>query len=159
MWDLEDRVQMAEGCSRQNCPACNTKAARLGRIWLHARVDVRGVPRRYQNASQSSPVQATPGQARPGQASGARVKSSQVLVLVLQGVVLFCIDGQVWTLDLRPEGCDGERLYAGQPKADTKADITLTLSDNNFVQLVMGKISAQTVTVHACTACHCQQMC
>ncbi len=33
----------------------------------------------------------------------------------------------------------------GSPKDDEKADITLTLSDANFVQLVMGKLNPQQV--------------
>ncbi|KAG2489785.1 hypothetical protein HYH03_011735 [Edaphochlamys debaryana] len=59
----------------------------------------------------------------------------------VKGVVVFKIDDDEWTLDLS-EGSEGE-LYEGPPKGETKADLTLTVSDANFVQLVMGKLNPQ----------------
>lgn len=58
-----------------------------------------------------------------------------------QGMVVFKIDGDEWTLDLRPG--KGE-LHQGTPKED-KADITLTITDDNFAKLVMGKLNPQQV--------------
>lgn len=49
---------------------------------------------------------------------------------------------QDWTLDLRPESGSGS-LSAGAPKE--KADITLTMSDAVFAQLVAGKLNPQNV--------------
>ncbi len=65
------------------------------------------------------------------------------LCTIPQGIVVFKIDDAEWTLDLRPEAT-GERLYEGPPKED-KADITLTVTDANFAQLVMGKLNPQQV--------------
>lgn len=55
-----------------------------------------------------------------------------------QGIVVFNLDGQEWTLDLR-EGKGS--LTKGSP--EDKADLTLTLSGQNFVSMVMGKSSSQ----------------
>jgi hypothetical protein len=53
---------------------------------------------------------------------------------------VFDVDGQQWTLDLR----EGEgSLTEGAPSE--KADLTLTMSDANFAQLVMGKLNPQQV--------------
>jgi len=55
-----------------------------------------------------------------------------------QGLVVFDIDGEKWTLDLRP----GQRkVSSGAPEG--KPDLTLTISDDNFVKLVMGKMGPQ----------------
>eukprot|EP00887_Chlorella_sp_A99_P001408 scaffold8.g1408.t1 len=97
----------------------------------------------------------------------------------IKGIVVFRIDGQVWTLDLRPgqgslkegsppggaprrgrwrarsRGSHGQRraqVVGCSPAAlirhpflsdGLKADITLTISDDNFAQLVMGKLGPQ----------------
>lgn len=61
------------------------------------------------------------------------------LVKSVKGMVVFKIDNVDWTLDLR-EG-DGE-LYEGAPKSG-KPDLTLTLTDENFAKLVMGKLNPQ----------------
>lgn len=37
------------------------------------------------------------------------------------------------------------RFMQGAPKGDEKPDLTLTISDANFAQLVMGKLNPQTV--------------
>lgn len=55
-----------------------------------------------------------------------------------QGVVVFDIDGEKWTLDLRP---DQRKVVKGAPT--DKPDLTLTISDDNFVKLVMGKMGPQ----------------
>jgi len=63
----------------------------------------------------------------------------------VKGIVVFKIDDEEWTLDMRPErGGDApeERLYSGAPKGE-KPDITLTLTDANFAALVMGKLNPQ----------------
>ena len=55
-----------------------------------------------------------------------------------QGTVVFNIDGEKWTLDLRP----GQRkVTKGAP--EDKPDLTLTISDDNFVKLVSGKMGPQ----------------
>ncbi|KAK9827970.1 hypothetical protein WJX81_003031 [Elliptochloris bilobata] len=56
----------------------------------------------------------------------------------MKGVVVFDIDGEKWTLDLRP----GQRkVTKGAPEG--KPDLTLTISDDNFVKLVSGKMGPQ----------------
>ncbi len=57
--------------------------------------------------------------------------------------MVFIVDDTEWTLDLR-EGTQGA-LYAGAPKGGEKPDLTLTITDTNFVQLVMGKLNPQQV--------------
>lgn len=69
-----------------------------------------------------------------------------------QGLVVFKIDDTTWVLDLK-EGGKGE-VYEGPVKGNESADLTLTISDTDFVRLVMGKISAQQVgkrTRHDCS--------
>lgn len=57
-----------------------------------------------------------------------------------QGTVVFNIDGEKWTLVLNP----GERkVFKGEPEG--KPNLTLTISDENFVKLVMGKMGPQQV--------------
>jgi hypothetical protein len=57
-----------------------------------------------------------------------------------QGLVVFVIDGDHWTLDLR----EGAGAVTQGPPID-KADLTLTISDENFAKMVMGKLSPQQV--------------
>lgn len=57
---------------------------------------------------------------------------------------MFNIDGDQWTLDLRPESGKGS-VMKGAPS--DKPDLTLTISDENFVKLVMGKLNPQQVGV------------
>lgn len=59
--------------------------------------------------------------------------------------MVFKIDGEEWTLDLS-EGTNG-KLYKGAPEGGEKPDLTLTMSDHNFTQLVMGKLNPQQVGV------------
>ncbi|GFR44313.1 hypothetical protein Agub_g5437 [Astrephomene gubernaculifera] len=59
----------------------------------------------------------------------------------IKGVVVFKIDDEEWTLDLT-EGTQGQ-LYPGPPKSGDKPDLTLTISDAHFAQLVMGKLNPQ----------------
>lgn len=56
----------------------------------------------------------------------------------LQGIVVFKIEDDVWTLDLRP---GKGSLVKGEP--EDKPDITLTMNATTFVALVMGKQSSQ----------------
>lgn len=60
--------------------------------------------------------------------------------------MLFKIDGQEWTLDLRP---GKGSLTAGPPPDGLKADLVLTISDTDFVKLVMGKMGPQQVSTPA----------
>ena len=54
--------------------------------------------------------------------------------------MVFIIDGEKWTLVLTP----GERkVFKGEPEG--KPNLTLTISDENFVKLVMGKMGPQQV--------------
>ncbi|CAK0734671.1 hypothetical protein CVIRNUC_000465 [Coccomyxa viridis] len=56
----------------------------------------------------------------------------------VKGTVVFNIDGEKWTLVLTP----GERkVFKGEPEG--KPNLTLTISDENFVKLVMGKMGPQ----------------
>ena len=66
--------------------------------------------------------------------------------MVLQGVVVFKIDGSDWTLDLRPDSTPS--VAEGPPPADAKPDLTLTISDDNFAKLVAGKLGPQQVRLH-----------
>ena len=58
-------------------------------------------------------------------------------------MVVFKIDGAQWTLDLRPDSKPS--VEEGPPPADVKPDLTLTISDDNFGKLVMGKLGPQQV--------------
>lgn len=60
------------------------------------------------------------------------------LIAKIKGIVVFKIDGEDWTLDLR-EGKG--TLTKGGP--EDKADLTLTIGDENFAKLVMGKLGPQ----------------
>ncbi|KAG1666408.1 hypothetical protein FOA52_006517 [Chlamydomonas sp. UWO 241] len=61
----------------------------------------------------------------------------------VKGLIVFNIDGDEWTADLRKDVPEGtQRLVQGVPT--DKPDLTLTVSDANFVQLVMGKLNPQT---------------
>ncbi|KAI8476155.1 MAG: SCP2 sterol-binding domain-containing protein [Monoraphidium minutum] len=60
------------------------------------------------------------------------------LVKRIKGLVVFDVDGEQWALDLR----EGSGSVAKGPPAD-KPDLTLTISDSNFAQLVMGKLNPQ----------------
>eukprot|EP00878_Enallax_costatus_P003979 GHUV01004201.1.p2 GENE.GHUV01004201.1~~GHUV01004201.1.p2 ORF type:complete len:129 (+),score=40.24 GHUV01004201.1:99-485(+) len=62
------------------------------------------------------------------------------LVAKTKGLVVFNIEGDQWTLDLRPESGSGS-VKKGAPAE--KPDLTLTISDDNFVKLVMGKLNPQ----------------
>lgn len=64
---------------------------------------------------------------------------------MLQGLVVFSIDGEKQSLDLR--GGKG-KTYKGMPENGEKPDLTLTISDDNFVKLVMGKLGPQQVRHH-----------
>ncbi|KAK9864927.1 hypothetical protein WJX84_010474 [Apatococcus fuscideae] len=64
------------------------------------------------------------------------------LVSRVKGLILFKIDGEEWTLDLRPETGTGSISKGPAPKG-FKPDLTLTISDDNFVKLVAGKIGPQ----------------
>eukprot|EP01025_Chloroclados_australasicus_P027394 TRINITY_DN2717_c0_g1_i1.p5 TRINITY_DN2717_c0_g1~~TRINITY_DN2717_c0_g1_i1.p5 ORF type:complete len:138 (-),score=14.81 TRINITY_DN2717_c0_g1_i1:1536-1895(-) len=62
------------------------------------------------------------------------------LVSKVKGLILFKIDGSQWTLDLRSgDGKIQEGILEGE-----KPDLELQISDENFVKLVMGKMSSQT---------------
>lgn len=54
--------------------------------------------------------------------------------------MVFNIEGEKWTLDLRT---GNGKAYKGSPKNDEKPDLTLTITDENFVKLVMGKLGPQ----------------
>lgn len=56
-----------------------------------------------------------------------------------QGVVVFVIDGQEWTLDLR----EGKGSLVKGPAEGLKPDITLTMTDAVFLSLVSGKLGSQ----------------
>lgn len=74
-----------------------------------------------------------------------------------KGLVLFKIDDADWTLDLREDGQPA--LYSGAPKDDEKPDLTLTTSDANFAQLVMGKLNPQQVRARRRRAAHARTWC
>ena len=62
--------------------------------------------------------------------------------------MVFDIDGEKWTLDLRP----GQRkVTQGAPEG--KPDLTLTISDDNFVKLVSGKMGPQQARARSNPSC------
>ncbi len=63
------------------------------------------------------------------------------MTLAVQGLVLFKIDDEEWTLDLR----SGKGKVSKGGAGSDKPDLTLTISDDNFVKLVMGKMGPQQV--------------
>eukprot|EP00199_Chlamydomonas_sp_CCMP681_P004639 CAMPEP_0119102252 /NCGR_PEP_ID=MMETSP1180-20130426/1054_1 /TAXON_ID=3052 ORGANISM="Chlamydomonas cf sp, Strain CCMP681" /NCGR_SAMPLE_ID=MMETSP1180 /ASSEMBLY_ACC=CAM_ASM_000741 /LENGTH=119 /DNA_ID=CAMNT_0007086501 /DNA_START=36 /DNA_END=395 /DNA_ORIENTATION=+ len=58
----------------------------------------------------------------------------------VKGLILFVIDDDKWNLDLRPSGTGA--LTKGAP--EDKPDMTLTMTDTVFAQLVGGKLNPQT---------------
>jgi len=65
----------------------------------------------------------------------------------VQGLVLFKIDDEEWTLDLR----SGKGKVSKGGAGSDKPDLTLTISDDNFVKLVMGKMGPQQVLLDLST--------
>ena len=63
-------------------------------------------------------------------------------LLTLQGLVVFDIDKEKWTLDLRP---GKGSVVKGGPAEGDKPDLTLTITDDNFVKLASGKLGPQQV--------------
>ena len=61
---------------------------------------------------------------------------------------MFDIDKEKWTLDLR----EGTRAVSKGAPAD-KPDLTLTVSDDNFVKLVNGKLGPQQVCQGSALSC------
>jgi len=73
-----------------------------------------------------------------GKTLGKDDEQREKLIKKITGIVVFNIDGDNWTLDLR-EGKG--TLNKGAPS--DKEDIKLTINDDNFVKLVMGKLNPQ----------------
>uniref|UniRef100_A0A7S0WZF5 SCP2 domain-containing protein n=1 Tax=Chlamydomonas leiostraca TaxID=1034604 RepID=A0A7S0WZF5_9CHLO len=59
----------------------------------------------------------------------------------VKGLVVFKIDDEEWALDLRPDSEAVGTLAKGPPS--DKPDITLTMTDAVFAQLVAGKLNPQ----------------
>lgn len=57
---------------------------------------------------------------------------------------MFKIDDEEWTLDLR----SGKGKVSKGGAGNDKPDLTLTISDDNFVKLVMGKMGPQQVNAN-----------
>ena len=62
----------------------------------------------------------------------------------LQGLIVFKVDNDTWTLDLRPDS--DPSLAKGEKTDGDKPDITLQMNDATFAQLVGGKLNPQTVS-------------
>ena len=58
----------------------------------------------------------------------------------VQGLIVFDVDKEKWALDLR----EGTRSVTKGAPSD-KPDLTLTITDDNFVKLVNGKLGPQQV--------------
>jgi putative sterol carrier protein len=58
----------------------------------------------------------------------------------MQGVILFDVGNQKWTLDLSSGA--GSLKQGGDSES---ADLTLTMTDENFAKLVSGKLNPQQV--------------
>ncbi|XP_055911019.1 peroxisomal multifunctional enzyme type 2 [Eupeodes corollae] len=70
------------------------------------------------------------------------IKDNEAKAKAVNGVFLFKItkDGKVtkeWTLDLK-----SAKVYEG-PAKDTKVDTTLTVSDEDLVDIALGKLNSQ----------------
>lgn len=77
--------------------------------------------------------------------------SFQPDVAMFQGLIVFDIDKEKWTLDLRP----GKGSVAkSEPAAGDKPDLTLTITDENFSKLTTGKLGPQQVQ----QSLHCQAL-
>ena len=64
-----------------------------------------------------------------------------------KGVVVFCIDGQDYTIDLRVERDDDKgtpRMIKGVPHDGLEADLRVSTTDAHFTALVSGKLDPQT---------------
>jgi len=77
---------------------------------------------------------------------GERLRSRPELAKQVNAVFLWVItkggkEETKWTVDLRTAGGGG--IYEGEPKSDVKPGVTLTLSDDDMVDLVAGKLNAQ----------------
>lgn len=72
---------------------------------------------------------------------GAALKTSEgdELKSKVKGLIVFDIDKEKWTLDLRP---GKGSVTKGSPEGD-KPDLTLTITDENFLKLTSGKIGPQ----------------
>jgi len=70
-----------------------------------------------------------------------------LLIHSLQGLVVFDIDGHKQTLDLRS---GNGKTYEGMPEKEEKPDLTLTITDDNFAKLVMGKLGPQQARKSSC---------
>ncbi|KAF5832380.1 SCP2 sterol-binding domain-containing protein [Dunaliella salina] len=64
------------------------------------------------------------------------------LASTVKGLIVFIIDGVTYTLESRPG--KEPALKQGTPEEDEKPDLTLTMSDAVFAQLVSGKLNPQT---------------
>lgn len=64
------------------------------------------------------------------------------MVLSVQGLIVFDVDKEKWTLDLRP---GKGSVTKGPPAKEEKPDLTLTISDDNFLKLTSGKLGPQQV--------------
>lgn len=124
-------------------PACSTSvqgsASVTGR-WGSPQPEGRNGPRRPRAALHLS----APRQPNCTLHTAGRLKTLPAANQHPQGLIVFDIDGEQWSLDLR-EGSGS--LAKGLP-AD-KADLTLTVTDANFAQLVMGKLNPQQVSGNA----------
>lgn len=118
-------------------PSCTRPVAPTSDAVRHADVDIR-------TSSRPFPVQPVDPRAYARCPSTLLPASSDGSWSCLQGVVLFKIDGAEWTLDLRPDSQPS--VEEGPPPADVKPDLTLTISDDNFGKLVMGKLGPQQVS-------------
>lgn len=63
----------------------------------------------------------------------------EALIKKIKGIVVFNIDGEEWSLDLR----EGKGNLARGAIDVVDADLTLTANDANFAALVMGKLGPQ----------------
>ena len=64
-----------------------------------------------------------------------------------KGVVVFSIDGQDYTIDLRQASdrdAKGPRLIKGPPPDEMDEELRITTSDKSFASMVAGKLDPQT---------------
>jgi putative sterol carrier protein len=97
--------------------------------------------RSWRGRSRCAATPVAPPRRRPARFCQSSPSSSpRHRIRLCQGLVVFKVDDATWTLDLR---AGKGKLTKGEPPADEKADITLTMADAVFVGLVSGKTSAQ----------------
>ncbi|XP_030832764.1 peroxisomal multifunctional enzyme type 2-like [Strongylocentrotus purpuratus] len=121
-----------------------SKVVETGAVCISgAYVDLHGVAEQ-KNAAPSQPSSSGLKSEAIFSAASGMVSGAPDLVKKVNGIIQYNItsDGKVagvWTIDLKGQGA----VYVGEPKSG-KADVTVTISDEDFVALASGSLKPQT---------------